>query len=606
MTGPSEWADPPRVDLPSVGDVAALLAATAAALTTAAGAVDIVTVGVTVPDGVRDEMAVRGQTVALTDPAASGPVVQVAHGRVLAVGTGRHPVSPAGSSRCVGWLRVSASDRTAAGRALERAAADVAAIEAPPSDVFAWVLLALVRGGVSVHAEPITPWPWGNAGELIDVPPEASDRIRLVRANRADDGWYSVTVLRRLSKPLTAIAARRDWAPNAITIVSLLVGLCAAGFFALGSRWALVAGAVLLQASLVIDCSDGEVARLTGRFSRSGAWLDAVTDRVKEFAAYAGLAAGAGAVWGVDVWWLAAAAMVLQTVRHLMDYTFDIVQRSWETVVIPRSVTVDLTEDVIAYPAPTGASRAAMFRRTLFLPIGERWLLLSVTAVVLGPVWALRLIFAAGLISLCYATLGRARRTLAWSGGPVAIGPIVAQLDTAPFGIPLPLGGRSGAILWGAGVAAATGLIAVWGSRAVAAGLLWFLAAVLLLGVRAALFRPAWAAPAAVAAIEMFPWVAAGAVLAPASGPEVFAVLFTIAFHRYDLLYRAAAGVAMPTWLKALSLGAPVRLAILAVTVLVASAQLGVVAGALAVYLGIVTILVASAQWLTAESGSQR
>ena len=55
---------------------------------------------------------------------------------------------------------------------------------------------------------------------------------------------------------------------------------------------------------------------LEGRRVRSprgelGAWLDASTDRVKEFLAYAGLAVGA-VHWGVDIWWLAVVLVVLQ------------------------------------------------------------------------------------------------------------------------------------------------------------------------------------------------------------------------------------------------------------------------------------------------------
>ena len=63
--------------------------------------------------------------------------------------------------------------------------------------------------------------------------------------------------------------------------------------FATGERVGLVAGALLLQLSLVVDCVDGEVARYTRAFSSLGAWLDASTDRVKEYACYAGLAFGA-------------------------------------------------------------------------------------------------------------------------------------------------------------------------------------------------------------------------------------------------------------------------------------------------------------------------
>lgn len=594
---------PTPIAVPSRGDVAATLLATAAALQAGDAVADIVRAGLMVPPAASSDLP--GATITLVDPAAVGPALRVGHGRVLEVATDRHGV-PERTTHALGWLRIAPDDRQAVAQALTTSADEATALGVSSTeDPFAWVLLAVVRAGVAVRAEPVAPWPWSDTGAVPDLNQAAVDRIRLVRANRADDSWYSVSVLRRLSTPITAFAARHGWSPNAITVMSLVVGLGAAALFAVGQRWALVAGAVALQLSLVIDCSDGEVARLTGRFSRAGAWLDAVTDRVKEFAAYAGLAFGAAVVSGVDLWWAAAATMVLQTVRHLTDYTFDLVQRGWEAADVRRPLAAGLQAGPVGSPPPSPASTGSasvMLRRTLFLPIGERWLLISLAAALLGPAWVFGLLLGLGSISFCYANLGRALRTRQWTGGPVAMGAIVTQLDTAPFGIPLPLGGRSGALLLGAAVAAAIGCITLAVGLPTAGALLLLVAALLLLGVRAALFRPAWAAPAAVAAIEMVPWLVAGWVLAPSSGPWIFALLFTIAFHRYDLLYRAAAGRRPPIWLSAACAGAPVRVAILAVAILVAPGALTAVAAVLAGYLTVVAVGVASAQWLGEEA----
>jgi phosphatidylglycerophosphate synthase len=37
-----------------------------------------------------------------------------------------------------------------------------------------------------------------------------------------------------------------------------------------------------------VDCADGQLARLTGTFSDLGGWLDAMFDRLKDYAVYAG------------------------------------------------------------------------------------------------------------------------------------------------------------------------------------------------------------------------------------------------------------------------------------------------------------------------------
>ena len=45
--------------------------------------------------------------------------------------------------------------------------------------------------------------------------------------------------------------------------------------------------------SFAADCVDGQLARLTGRFTDLGEWLDLTSDRIKEVILIAGLAIGA-------------------------------------------------------------------------------------------------------------------------------------------------------------------------------------------------------------------------------------------------------------------------------------------------------------------------
>ena len=83
-----------------------------------------------------------------------------------------------------------------------------------------------------------------------------------------------------------------------------------------------------------------------------GRWLDAATDRVKEFAVYAGLAIGAGGN-GDDVWWVAIALIVLQTSRHMSDYDFARIQKTREAQA-PRADIRDPSD-----PLPEGEGRLA-------------------------------------------------------------------------------------------------------------------------------------------------------------------------------------------------------------------------------------------------------
>ena len=63
-----------------------------------------------------------------------------------------------------------------------------------------------------------------------------------------------------------------------ITIVATVIGLLSAATFAVGTYVAGVVAAILFQLAAVIDCSDGEVARLTFTESPFGAWLDIAMD----------------------------------------------------------------------------------------------------------------------------------------------------------------------------------------------------------------------------------------------------------------------------------------------------------------------------------------
>ena len=80
--------------------------------------------------------------------------------------------------------------------------------------------------------------------------------------------------------------------PNAITMVATVVGLLAAVGFGLGTYKAGIMAALLFQLAAVIDCCDGEVARLTFTESPFGAWLDIAMDNVVHIAIFAGIAWG--------------------------------------------------------------------------------------------------------------------------------------------------------------------------------------------------------------------------------------------------------------------------------------------------------------------------
>src|SRR4051794_11337304 len=62
--------------------------------------------------------------------------------------------------------------------------------------------------------------------------------------------------------------------PNAVTWLMILVGVLAAGLLCLRSVWASAGAVLLIQCQILLDCSDGELARWRRQFSPVGIYLD--------------------------------------------------------------------------------------------------------------------------------------------------------------------------------------------------------------------------------------------------------------------------------------------------------------------------------------------
>ena len=62
--------------------------------------------------------------------------------------------------------------------------------------------------------------------------------------------------------------------PNAVTWGMIAVGVLAAAALSLPSLWGAVAAFLLIQVQILLDCSDGELARLREQYSPAGIYLD--------------------------------------------------------------------------------------------------------------------------------------------------------------------------------------------------------------------------------------------------------------------------------------------------------------------------------------------
>lgn len=80
--------------------------------------------------------------------------------------------------------------------------------------------------------------------------------------------------------------------PNFWTSVGLVFALASALVYGLGIEYGLILGGVLLLVSGFFDMVDGQVARVTGKTSQKGSYLDSMSDKIAEVAIFLGILIG--------------------------------------------------------------------------------------------------------------------------------------------------------------------------------------------------------------------------------------------------------------------------------------------------------------------------
>ena len=426
------------------------------------------------------------------------------------------------------------------------------------------LLVALVRANIRVDAAELVAAPFARSEDetvraettkvlsKIKIP-----MLRLKLANRANDGFFSVFFLRRVSKLLTLAAVKIGATPNQVTIASFAIGLYAAFLFAQGDTWSLIGGAMLLQVSIVVDCVDGEIARYTRKFSELGAWLDAITDRVKEYAVFLGLAYGAFVHNGQNLWVLAAVLMAIQTFRHLSDYNFSQVVKARAAEEAPAPVDFMADWDGIKAQieeldsddehAFTKKRIRYWLGKIVIFPIGERWLAISFTAAVGGALFTFTALPLLAIFSMVWVYRMRITKTLVMAKTKIQSRVISRQLDL----------GFSPSLV---------------------------------------LARFDWLEPSLLRVLEFGVLIALFAFtdnLEGNLGIASFVILFSIAFHHYDNLYRSMQNEEKPKWLSLLGLSVPGR-----IVLLFAATLLGLDLVFVAVYFSVLFLVVSSFQWV--------
>ncbi|MBY8840802.1 DUF5941 domain-containing protein [Streptomyces sp. SP2-10] len=474
------------------------------------------------------------------------------------------------------------------------------------------VVAALDTDGGAVHRPEL-----GSLVAAVPADPQArnevrqavaavdDEAVRLKSAVKSRDGFFTTYFISPYSRYIARWCARRGLTPNQVTTASLLTALVAAGCAATGTRGGFVAAGVLLIASFVLDCTDGQLARYALKYSTLGAWLDATFDRAKEYAYYAGLALGA-ARGGDDVWALALGAMVLQTCRHVVDFSFNEANHDATANTSPTAALSDKLDSV---------GWTVWVRRMIVLPIGERWAMIAVLTALTTP----RITYYALLIGCAFAatytTAGRVLRSLTRKAERTdrAAQALADLTDTGPLAGTgaKRLGRRSprnafAAPLWAAAGAAVL-LIDVslrsFGNWQTVVGALVYVATSGRAVARSLKGPLDWLVPPVFRAAE-YCTILVLAARAEVNGalPAAFGLVAAVAYHHYDTVYRIRGNAgAPPAWLVRSIGGHEGRTLLVTVlaTVLTAS-QFTVALTVLAVAVALVVLVESIRFWVSA------
>ena len=478
-----------------------------------------------------------------------GGLTRISQGRITGATSGYHEVGH-GNHAFLGIMRLSQMQRAEVIEVLTKVKDTKHS-----GNAIDLVLVALVRAALVVAPAEV-------AGALFIRSSDAAEReavkreiaalndarLRLKLANRANDGFFSVFFLRKFSKLFTWAAVRLKMTPNQVTLISFAVGLYSAYQFSQGTFWSIFAGAVLLQLSIIIDCVDGELARYTRQFSQLGAWLDAITDRIKEYLVFFALAYGA-AKDGRDLWIPAMGMMLFQTFRHLSDYNFARINKIRSTQLQP--LDFEIKNDGYVSTEREKKSRFEYWsKKAVQFPIGERWLVISVSSVIGGAAFTFTIMPILALLSIALVFRGRIRKTLTWPKERVNKNLIDDQLDSFKN--------------------------------------------------EDSTNRFDWLEPSLLRLIEGAVFIAI-AFTTDLDRSVLFLLLFAILFNHYDNMYRALQGEAKPKWLSFAGGFIVGRLLVLAILV-----WSGVSLLPLLYYLGALFFVISSVQWVASRKAGAK
>jgi phosphatidylglycerophosphate synthase len=189
--------------------------------------------------------------------------------------------------------------------------------------------------------------------------------------------WAGKLYMRSVSPYATRVLLRTRLTPNAVTWLMIAVGIAAAGVLTLPGILPAAGAVLLIQVQLLLDCSDGEMARWLGRRSPVGVYLDRIGHYVTETALPIALGIRADGGWdslgGYTTLGLVAAVLQL------------LVKSETALVHVARMESgLPLVEDSRAVAAPRGGLLRALRRAAGHLPFYRAFVAVEATFLALA------------------------------------------------------------------------------------------------------------------------------------------------------------------------------------------------------------------------------
>jgi phosphatidylglycerophosphate synthase len=157
--------------------------------------------------------------------------------------------------------------------------------------------------------------------------------------------FLDLVLYRPLAMIFVRLVHRTPMTPNGVTFLSFVAGIIAAWYFAQGTAAPLFLAGLWYAAANVLDCSDGQLARLQGSGTPLGRLVDGVVDWAISVAVFSGVAIGLQRLTGdTSVWYPVVGAGVSSALHAFM---FDLHQQQFIATVRGQRNFVERELDVM-------------------------------------------------------------------------------------------------------------------------------------------------------------------------------------------------------------------------------------------------------------------